>query len=132
MAAEENLNPTMINIPMKWEPVTASRMKFMAPYQKTHRAKVVGGWLLRHIYHGPRGQSAHAIVFLPDPEHGWQISEQRIEWELIESRKTPNDDKKTFRLEFPGGWALMDGFYDRKHLSMAMTYVPDEGHVWTV
>jgi hypothetical protein len=40
---------------------------------KTVRAKVLGGWIVRSIFVDEDYGVAQAMVFIPDPKHRWKI-----------------------------------------------------------
>lgn len=43
-------------------------------YQLTHRAKVIGGWLVRHReLFGESDGECLSMVFVPDPTHIWEV-----------------------------------------------------------
>ena len=45
----------------------------------THRSPVIGGWIVRYNYENiPRQNDTVAMVFIPDPNHEWQIDEYEI------------------------------------------------------
>lgn len=56
-----------MKIKFKWEILVSEN------YRSTCRAKVMGGWLVRHIeLSGDEGESL-SMVFVADPEHKWEI-----------------------------------------------------------
>ena len=38
----------------------------------THRAKVLGGWVILHVSYDDLNESL-AMVFIPDPHHAWKV-----------------------------------------------------------
>jgi hypothetical protein len=56
-------------IPFRWESLGDGR--YLA---STHRAKVVGGWLVHSVVgDGSEGAIAGSMTFVPDPNHDWMI-----------------------------------------------------------
>jgi len=49
-----------MKIEFKWERISLG----------TFRAKVFGGWIVTCVEHS---ESDESLVFIPDPEHKWQI-----------------------------------------------------------
>lgn len=41
----------------------------------THRAKVIGGWLVRYTERTAPDFDNMAMVFIPDPYHNWNVDE---------------------------------------------------------
>lgn len=48
----------MTKIKFEWE--------LIPPTEATYRAKVIGGWIVYHF---------ESMVFIPDPEHNWEIDQ---------------------------------------------------------
>ena len=48
-----------MKIEFKWEKIVPG----------THRAKVIGGWIL-NVFNENTGE---ALVFIPDPNHEWEV-----------------------------------------------------------
>jgi len=45
--------------------------------QKTYRAKTTGGWIVRHYQWDIQfRQIENSMVFVPDPEHNWEIDKE--------------------------------------------------------
>jgi hypothetical protein len=41
----------------------------------TSRAKIIGGYILMHSIHHPQGGISSSMVFISDPKHEWEVSE---------------------------------------------------------
>jgi hypothetical protein len=76
-----------------WEDITSKKEDYKNFVETTHRAKVFGGWLIKHEYfyedvcfsEQNSNNSAikkkyydrkHSIVFIPDPAHKWGRMEE--------------------------------------------------------
>jgi hypothetical protein len=66
----------------EWEEIYTSEDTFHNVYTETFRAKVVGGWLIRHqmLVDEERERTFdgwsnchNSMVFIPDPEHLWEV-----------------------------------------------------------
>ena len=42
-------------------------------HSKTARIKVIGGWILNHSFHHPKGEITESMVFIEDKDHMWKI-----------------------------------------------------------
>lgn len=74
---------------LSWEDIYYSENSCENVYMGTYRAKVFGGWLIRHetLIHGPRKEEYdgwtnchNSMIFIADPEHEWgtDISHQSL------------------------------------------------------
>jgi len=116
-----------------WELIHSKSYDIMGPKEFTHRTRVPGGWLVKHIsFDGVSIPSPNALSFFPDSEGLWKVEEGKQKWELVHNKSGVNFAEKTFRLSVPGGWLVRAGYFVGERLSMAMTYLPDDNHEWTV
>lgn len=46
---------------------------FDGAYDHTYRAKVIGGWLVRHRDHWGDNEVSTPMTFIPDAQHEWEI-----------------------------------------------------------
>lgn len=53
----------------EWETIYASK----GNHHVTTRAKVFGGWLVKHRSIPPNSDLIASMVFVPDPNHEWEI-----------------------------------------------------------
>lgn len=129
------------NQSLKWERIQTSFTSSMSPHDLTYRSKLPGGWLVRYAYTGGAGKSASAIIYIADTIAEWAIVQDKAVWEPVESKRTSNDDLKIFRMQVPGGWIVREGYltvyrhsHESKinHLSISMTFVPDNKHEWII
>lgn len=60
----------------EWE-MLSSENYFMGYMMSTHRAKVLGGWLVlnRNYCNGKETSISESMIFIPDPEYKWVITE---------------------------------------------------------
>ena len=59
-----------MNLEFKWELVEREPDELGGAYSRTDRAKVIGGWLVRHYW---QTSGASSLVFIPDQYHSWTI-----------------------------------------------------------
>jgi hypothetical protein len=60
-----------MKIPFKWEKI--SEVKSVGR-RVTSRAKVIGGWLVRHSFYTSDGMAHNnSMVFISDAEHEWEV-----------------------------------------------------------
>lgn len=66
----------------EWEEIYTSEDAYENLYMETFRAKVLGGWIVRHqsILDADRANNfdgwSHAqnsMMFVPDPDHEWEV-----------------------------------------------------------
>lgn len=50
----------------QWEPIA----------EWAARAKVIGGWIVNTWSHANNEVISEALVFIPDPEHKWEITNE--------------------------------------------------------
>jgi hypothetical protein len=55
-----------VKIPFEWECIYEPEMR------TTERAKVIGGWIVKHCEGGEFGDPV-SLVFIPDPFHTWEV-----------------------------------------------------------
>lgn len=124
---------------LTWERIQTSFTSSMSPHDDTYRSKAPGGWLVRYVCSGGAGKTASVIIYTADANYEWTIDEGKELWEPIDIKRTPNDDLKIFRMIIPGGWIVREWYvvssrqsHEIKiaHLSLSMTFVPDEKHKW--
>src|SRR5437763_1647237 len=59
----------------------------------TLRAKVFGGWVLKHMcWCNENNVQSESSVFIPDPNHEWEFSDDNTQPISLEKEKVKNDD----------------------------------------
>lgn len=59
-------------IPFEWENVKSLCLQNNGT--ATIRAKVFGGWMVRHLsYDNTHQQQSESSIFVPDPNHEWEV-----------------------------------------------------------
>lgn len=118
---------------MNWETIHSFVSHPLGSRERTSRARVPTGWLVKYVYRGGPDRSAPALTFIPDVEGTWVISNESARWEEVQVTRTPNDVVQIWRLKVPGGWLVRDGTYIKDAcLTMSMVFVPDANHIWVI
>ena len=95
---------------LEWEKIASSDMGVFRRKEATMRARVPGGWLIRHKEFGGEGKSGAAMVYIEDKNGQWELDEES-QWEIIYNRRSPNDTQIDFHLKVPGGWLIREYYY---------------------
>lgn len=107
-------------------------------YEKTDLTDLPGGWLLRHRFIAGKQFTRSGIIYVPDAQGIWNLSQIQVEWERISTEKTPNYNVFTSRLKAPEGWVIrellvtMGYMSDKGTACLSLTYVEDINHVWSI
>lgn len=58
----------------EWETLISSDPDFSTGGHGTERAKVFGGWVLKHMcWCNEEHVQSESSVFIPDPDHKWEL-----------------------------------------------------------
>ena len=60
-----------MKLEFEWEELERQEIPLGAPYSNSHRAKVIGGWLVRHYW---QASGTSSLVFIPDEYHTWEVT----------------------------------------------------------
>ncbi len=75
---------------LEWEQVGKVGRGPLRSWENLFRARYNHGWLLRYLFYGGRDKSGSSLVWIPDPEHTWELSTKEAPSEIISSTRTPN------------------------------------------
>jgi len=114
---------------IKWELVNSTAQgpfaqgPFQLPTFYTYRVDAPGGWLVKFEFFKGRQDSTHALTYMPDPDHLWEVDKE-ITWDLLYDSQGPNWVKKTFRYQVPQGWLITDIYAAENHFNCALVFLP--------